>query len=71
MDIETKSEHFVCDGNSLKVIQSGSYAGDLIVNQHRYYGPPNYGSYNDYYIVTPEGEEITDLGDNPEVLRQY
>lgn len=68
VDIETKSEHFVCDGNSLKVIQSGSYAGDLIVNKHKY---NDIGAYDDYYIVTPEGEEITDLGDDPEVLNQY
>ncbi|MGH4139863.1 cell wall-binding repeat-containing protein [Clostridium sp.] len=71
VDVKTKSEHFVCSGNYLKVIQSGAYAGNLIVNQHRYYGEPNYGSYDDYYIVTPKGEEITDLGDNPEVLSQY
>ncbi len=71
VDIETKNEHFVCDGNSLKVIQSGLYAGDLIVNKYKYYGAPNYGSYDDYYIVTPEGQEIKDIGDDPEILSQY
>ncbi|KZL92373.1 cell wall-binding repeat-containing protein [Clostridium magnum] len=69
VDIETKSEHFVCDGNYFKVIQNGPYAGNLIVNQHRYYEEG--GSYNDYYIVSPEGEQISDLGDSSEVLSEY
>lgn len=68
VDVKTKSEHFVCDGNSLKVVTQGPYFGDLIVNQHRYYGPPNYGSYDDFYIVDEHGNEIKDLGEHTEAL---
>lgn len=68
VDIKTKSEHFVCDGNSLKVVTQGPYSGDLIVNQHRYYGPPNYGSYNGFYLIDEQGNEIKDLGEYPETL---
>lgn len=69
VDIETKSEHFVCDGNYLKVIQSGEYCGYLIVSQHRY--KKGGGSYDHYYILNEQGTEIKDLGNSEEVLNEY
>ncbi|MBX4271865.1 hypothetical protein [Clostridium estertheticum] len=71
VDIESKNQQFVCPGNYLKIIEEGQYSGDLIVNQHRYHDAPNYGSYDDYYIVDENGVQIEDLGDDPAVLGEY
>lgn len=63
VEIRTKKERFLCPGNSLEVIQTGPYRGKLIVNQHRYNGPPDYGSYDHNYIIDENGKEIKDLGE--------
>lgn len=67
VDIKTKIEHFVCDGNSLKVITQGSSSGDLIVTKHKY---NDYGAYDDVYLVDEQGNEIKDLGEYPEALEE-
>ena len=60
VNIDGSNEHFVVAGNSLKVIPTGEYAGYLIVKQHRYcvYG----GSYDWFWVFTPEGEEVGPVG---------
>lgn len=62
-DVSDGKLHFVSDGMSLEVIDAGLYKGNLRVSKHKYYGPPNYGSYNHYYIITDSGREIKDLGE--------
>jgi dipeptidyl aminopeptidase/acylaminoacyl peptidase len=62
-DVKTKKEKFICPGNTLQVVKTGKYKGDIIVNQHRYYGAPNYGSYDHFYLVTPSGNVVKDLGE--------
>lgn len=32
------------------------------INQHRYFGPPNYGSYDDFWLISPTGEVGDDFG---------
>lgn len=64
VDLKTGQERYLCPGNGMKVIPSGQYRGDLIVEKHKYYGPPNYGSYDHYYIVDTNGKELRDLGEN-------
>lgn len=51
---------FVTDGGELRVVQSGRYKGDIIVNQHRYRfkGDTPLGSYNWDWLFTPTGKEI-------------
>ncbi|MBU3130177.1 Ig-like domain-containing protein [Clostridium tagluense] len=71
VEIKSKNQQFVCSGNYLKIIEKGQYSGKLIVNQHRYYGAPNYGAYDNYYIVDENGKQIEDLGDDPAVLDEY
>ncbi|MBX4267691.1 hypothetical protein [Clostridium estertheticum] len=71
VDIESKNQQFVCPGNYLRIIEKGQYSGDLIVNQHRYNDAPNYGSYDNYYIVDENGIQLEDLGDDPAVLDDY
>lgn len=69
IDIQTKEEKFICEGNYVKVIHEGPYYGNLIVSQHRYY--PEGGSHDTYYIVDQEGNKIKELGDDPSVLEDY
>lgn len=51
---------FVTDGGDLRIVQSGPYKGDLIVNQHRYRfkGDIPLGSYDWDWLFTPAGKEI-------------
>ena len=62
VNIKTKEEKYICPGNSLEVIQSGSFKGKLIVNQHRYHKAG--GSYDHYFLVDELGKEIKDLGED-------
>jgi len=62
-DVSDGTLHFVSDGMSLEVVSAGPYKGNLKVSKHKYYDPPNDGSYNHYYIITDSGKEIKDLGE--------
>lgn len=64
VDLRTKAVIFVTDGNSLSVITTGKYRGKLLVSKHKYHGAPNYGSYDHYFIVSENGREIRDVGEN-------
>ncbi|MDD2775153.1 MAG: hypothetical protein PHU06_04280 [Gallionella sp.] len=56
IDLTTKQEHFVTAGNSLDLITKGKYAGYLVLSLHKYY--QRSGSYDHYWLVTPDGREI-------------
>lgn len=62
VNIDGSNEHFITAANTLKIIDRGDYKGDLIISQHRYF--VGGGSYNWYYVFTPEGKEVGPLGDN-------
>lgn len=61
VDISDGAERYLLPANSLKVIQAGEYKGYLAVNQHRYFVMG--GSYDWYWLFTPEGKEVGPLGD--------
>lgn len=52
---------YVAPGNTLEVVQNGEYTGCLITRQHRYWLAG--GSYNWYWLLTPEGKEVGPIGD--------
>ena len=60
VDVDGKHLRFVTHGGELRVVQSGSYKGDIIVNQHRYHfkGDTPLGSYNWDWLFTPTGKQI-------------
>lgn len=60
IDLANAKERFVTAGNSLDVIPAGRYAGDLIVNQHRYWLAG--GSYDWFWLVSPTGEDRGPIG---------
>ncbi|MBZ5590032.1 MAG: hypothetical protein LAO05_15870 [Acidobacteriia bacterium] len=61
VDLKGQRLREVCAANSLRVVRQGTYAGDLIVQQHRYY--LGGGSYDWVFLVKPDGSEIGTLGD--------
>lgn len=63
VDLNTGKERYVCPGDGLKVLRSGKYKGDFLTTMHKYYGPPNYGSYDHVFIVDDRGKELKDLGE--------
>jgi hypothetical protein len=65
-DLNTRTHKYLCPANSAGLIDSGTYKGKLLVSQHDYYGPPDYGSYEHYFIIDENGNKIKDLGEKPE-----
>lgn len=60
-NIKTGKLKEVCGANSLLVVRKGHFAGDLVVEQHRYF--VGGGSYDWVYVATTDGKEIGPLGD--------
>jgi hypothetical protein len=60
VDVDGNHLRFVTDGSELRVVQSGPYKGDIIVNQHRYRfkGDTPLGSYDWDWLFTPTGKQI-------------
>jgi WD40-like Beta Propeller Repeat len=67
VNISDTKEHYLLPANSLAVVKYGEYKGDLILNQHRYF--IGGGSYDWYWLFTPEGKEIGPLGEEPSIIR--
>ena len=57
VDVASKRQRFVTDGNSLEVIRNGSLKGKLRINQHRYRKGIG-GAYDRDYIFTEGGIEV-------------
>lgn len=62
ININGTSQHFITPANSLEVITKGTYKGYFIVNEHRYFIPPG-GSYDWYWLVSPDGKDEGPLGE--------
>ena len=61
LDLLENTTRLVCGANSLFVVRRGRYAGNLLVEQHRY--RKGGGSYDWLYLVSPAGKRILTLGD--------
>lgn len=69
VDVSTGAERFLAPGNSLEVIPSGDYAGFLLVSQHRNFLAG--GSYDWYWLVSPEGREIDPVGEDEAAVAEF
>lgn len=58
VSLATGQERFVVGGSLHGVLRNGPYRGYLVVNEHRYYPAPKFGSYNPDFVIRPDGEEI-------------
>lgn len=52
--------NYIAPSNHFSLISKGLYAGDLVIDQHRYYIP--LGSFDEYWAFTPEGKELGPIG---------
>jgi hypothetical protein len=64
LDLETREVKFFTPGNVFVVLHGAPHCGEILVLQHRYYGPPNQGSYDHFWLVSPGAEVGEDFGDN-------
>ena len=62
------STRFVTSSNYLEIIRSGSWAGDIIVQQHKYF--IGGGSYDWYWIISPDGETRGPIGESTDYFRE-
>lgn len=62
VNVDGTNEKFITGGSTLDVIYKGQYKGNLITNIHKYFLTG--GSYDWWWVVTPDGEEVGPLGDD-------
>lgn len=62
VNIDGTHQQYIAPANSLEVITKGTYKGYFIINEHRYFVPPG-GSYDWYWLVTPNGKNDAPLGE--------
>ena len=68
LDLGTKKQHFVCDGNDLQVVTTGEYKDHVLVSKHKYF--VGGGSYDWIWLVAPDGKEIGPVGENAKNFRE-
>lgn len=69
INLQSGIHRFLTDGNSLEVIRKGEYEGYLIVQKHKYF--MSGGSYDWYWLVSPEGKEIAPVGRDADGIKQF
>ena len=69
VNLRTGVTRFITPANSVEVVMSGAYAGDLIVQKHRYF--LGGGSYDWYWLITPGGREIGPIGESDEQFTNF
>ena len=69
IDLSTHKQQFVTDGNSFELIAKGKYKDYLIVSKHKYH--EGGGSYEDFWLVSPQGEAIKSLGEEQEQVNAF
>jgi len=62
VNIDGTHQHYIAPANSVEIITKGTYKGYFIINEHRYFLPPG-GSYNWYWLVSPDGKDEGPLGE--------
>gem|GEM_PF-798673 len=69
VDLADGRERFVVPGNSVDVMPAGEYAGDLVVNQHRYWLAG--GSYDWFWLFAPDGSDQGPVGPDDEDVARF
>lgn len=62
------AERFIVAGNDLALVTTGQQRGFLLVKQHRYRDQG--GSYDDIWLVTPDGKTVRRVADSMEKARR-
>lgn len=69
LDLASGKEHFITDTDSVLVINKGRYANHLVVMKHKYF--KRSGSYDYYWLITPQGKEIKKAGEDKEQAERF
>lgn len=69
LDLASGKLTYVAPGNSLSVVRAGRWAGHLVADQHRYHRGG--GSYDDFWLLKPDGRAVRDLGDDPSAVDAF
>lgn len=62
LDLNTREVTFFTDGNVYVVLHGEPHRGKLLVMKHRYYAPPNVGSFDHFWLVSAAGDVGEDCG---------
>jgi dipeptidyl aminopeptidase/acylaminoacyl peptidase len=68
VSLATGRVRYLCDGNSLRVVPRGEYAGHLMVAKHRYF--IGGGSYDWVWLVTSAGRDVGPIGETTEMFEE-
>jgi hypothetical protein len=63
LDLNTRAVTFFTDGNVYVVLHGEPHRGKLLVMKHRYYAPPNIGSFDHFWLVSSAGDVHEDYGE--------
>jgi hypothetical protein len=69
VDLATRHVQFVAAGNSVQVVPLGRWAGHLVVLKHKY--APGGGALDHYWLLTPGGREVQELGRSEEDAQAF
>ncbi len=69
LDLASSKEHYITDANDVLVIGKGKYANHLVVMKHKYF--KREGSYDYYWLITPEGKELKMVGEDKEQAERF
>jgi hypothetical protein len=64
LDLKSREVKYFTDGNAFVVLHGEPHRGSLLVSKHRYYEPPNQGSYDHLWLVSPAVEVGEDFGED-------
>jgi hypothetical protein len=63
LDLPSREVTYFTDGNVFVVLHGEPCRGHMLVLKHRYFGPPNYGSFDHFWLMSPDAQEGDDLGE--------
>lgn len=69
VDLETGRVRYITDANSVQVVTEGRHRGKLVVEKHKYF--EGGGSYDHFWLVTPEGKEVRKAGTTTNGVRRF
>jgi len=64
LDLQSREVTYFTDGNVFVVLHGAPYRGHILAQKHRYFGPPNYGSFDHFWLMSPDAQEGDDLGES-------
>ena len=71
LDLANGQHRFITGANSVDVVRNGLHAGALVVQKHKYFTGRQGGSYDYFWLISPEGDEIAMVGKTQQSLAAW